>query len=514
MSRFRFVNKVFRLGIYILPVIILWAKPSCSQTTLYDETFIPSIYLTIPSDSLSDIYNNPELEITHAADFVFVHGNLSDTMTNVGFRLRGNTSRFADKKSFKISFNEYVSGRKYQGVKKLNLNGQHNDPTMVREKLFYHTWKAMGLPERRANFVKVYINGTYYGLYTNLEELDKLWLTRNYVNNNGNLYKCTYPADMDYLGSDPQTYKNISSGATSGGRAYDLQTNETFDDYTDLVTLITALYSPQSMFQVNVEPLLIYQNMLKALAIDVATGNWDDYAYNKNNYFLYINPNTHKCDFITYDADNTFGIDWLNIDWTTRDLAHWANTSPGEKRPLAVKLLQVPGYFGLYTHYLDSLTNTILLPANIFPYIDSIHDLVRPAAIDDTYRTMDYGYTINDFDLGFTGTVDNHSPYGIKPFLEKRRNYTNNQLMDIPEYNTTASSSISAFPLPANDLCYVKATDQIRQALLLLNLQGVTVREYPAPNANVFPISLGGLSAGIYFLKSESFPGGLKIVIR
>ena len=514
MLKIRFVIRVIRLAVYLLPMIILWANPSFGQTTLYDETVIPSIYLTIPPDSLADIYNHPELEITHAADFVFVHGTISDTMANVGFRLRGNTSRFAAKKSFKISFNEYIPGRKYQGVKKLNLNGQHNDPTMVREKLFYYTWKRMGLPERRANFVRVYINGTYYGLYTNIEELDKTWLTRNYVNNGGNLYKCTYPADMDYLGSNQQAYKNIISGAATGGRAYDLQTNENLDDYTDLVTLITALYSPQSMFQQNVEPLLLYQNMLKALAIDVATGNWDDYAYNKNNYFLYINPNTHKCDFMTYDADNTFGIDWLGIDWTTRDFAHWANSSPGEKRPLAVKMLQVPGYFNLYTHYLDSLTNTILLPATIFPYIDSLHDLVRPAALDDTYRTLDYGYTINDFDQGFSGTVDNHSPYGIKPFLEKRRTYTNNQMMDVPEINSPEPLRIKAIPLPAKDFCYIHASEKISSALVLVNMQGIEVRTYPCPDAMAFPLNLEGLPPGMYFLESASFRGALKIMVR
>ena len=52
----------------------------------------------------------------------------SDTVLNVGFRLRGNTSRTAGKKSFKVSINSFVAGRKWNQLEKLNLNGEHNDP--------------------------------------------------------------------------------------------------------------------------------------------------------------------------------------------------------------------------------------------------------------------------------------------------------------------------------------------------------------------------------------------------
>ena len=193
--------------------------PTWSQSTaLFDDSRLPSIYITIPPDSLGVLYDSILSDHYYLAGFIFDDGEYRDTLDSVGFRLRGNTSRYSQKKSFKISFNEYVSGRKYQGVKKINLNGEHNDPTMVREKLFYELWKKAGLAERRTCFAKLFINGSYYGLYTNLEEMDKDWLSRVYHNKDGNLFKCTYPADLVYHGQAPQTYKTLKTGTATGGR--------------------------------------------------------------------------------------------------------------------------------------------------------------------------------------------------------------------------------------------------------------------------------------------------------
>ena len=95
----------------------------------------------MPADSLDEMFENLENDYYYHTRFIFDDGQLRDTLENVGLRLRGNTSLSAQKKSFKVSFNEYEPGREYQGVRKLNLRGSHNDPTMVREKLFYEVWK-------------------------------------------------------------------------------------------------------------------------------------------------------------------------------------------------------------------------------------------------------------------------------------------------------------------------------------------------------------------------------------
>lgn len=439
-----------------------------SQTTLYDESRISSVYIEIPADSLAVIMKDVYSDHYFKAMFVYDYGYGSDTVLNVGFRLRGNTSRVSQKKSFKISFNEYVSGRRYQGVKKMNLNGQHNDPTMIREKLFYDTWKNSGMVERRTSFVRMYINKTYYGLYTNLEEMDKDWLQKVFGEKSGNLYKCTWPADLVYMGTDQQKYKDINSGSTTGGRAYDLQTNEEEDDYTDLVELITALNQPvDANFAAQISQKINVDGLLKAFAIDIATGNWDDYMYNKNNYFLYHNTGTGKFEFISYDADNTFGVDWVNRDWATRNCLDWFTHS--DPRPLATKVLSIPEFDAKFQRYLDTIARRIISPGYIFPHIDSLKTLITDAAVEDTYRTLDYGYTVSDFHDGFIATVDSHTPYGIKPFLTKRSDMILQQLTFTSVADIESNSlSVSLYPNPSDKLINlrVSASDIMRQGMI------------------------------------------------
>ncbi|MBK8841726.1 MAG: CotH kinase family protein [Saprospiraceae bacterium] len=71
-------------------------------------------------------------------------------------------------------------------------------------------------------------------------------------------------------------------------RAYDLKTNEDADDYSDLVELISFVNKPNAVgFSTNIHNILNIRSVLKTYAVDIATGNWDDYFYLKNNFYLY-----------------------------------------------------------------------------------------------------------------------------------------------------------------------------------------------------------------------------------
>jgi hypothetical protein len=395
---------------------------------LFDQSNIASVHIFVSPDTVNWLYSNVSSNRYFRAKVVYENGNITDTIPQVGFRLRGNTSRNARKKSFKLSFNTFQSGRRYRGVKKMNLVGNHNDPTLVRQKLYYDLWNKLGLPMRRTAFVKVFINGDYYGLYTSLEEMDNDWLTRIYGVNSGNLYKCVFPADLVYLGSNQMTYKSLANGTVSGGRVYDLETNQNADDYSGFVKLLQNIHLATGNNAAQlINDVLNIDLFIKAMALDVATGHWDNYGYNKNNFYLYHNPFTDKFDFISYDTDNSFGVDWVNIDWAKRSVENWIH--PDEPRPLASRVLNVPHFKQRYFQYLDSITRFVLHPYYINSSIDAMQAFVRPAAIQDTWRTLDYGYDIESFDRGFTGTVDNHTPYGIKPFLAQRTSSTIRELM-------------------------------------------------------------------------------------
>lgn len=434
-----------KYGIILLLLYPLFTySQSLGDNPLFDQGRVNSVFISIDPDSLNQLYTDVLSDHEYSVQFVYDDGQSYDTLEQTGFRLRGNTSRYSAKKSFKVSFNTFVPGRKYHNIEKLNLNGSHNDPSMVREKLFYDVWNQCGQPTRRSSFVRVYINDEYYGLYTNLEEMDEIWCKDQFGDNSGNLYKCTYPADLNYLGTDPNSYKSIEAGTATGGRAYDLQNNKLQDDYSDLAHFIAVLnLTPINELPCELEKIFDVNAFLRAYALDVSTGNWDDYAYNKNNFFLYHNPFTNQFEFIAYDCDNTFGVDWIGIDWTTRNVYQWENTS--ENRPLISRLMQVQQYKDLFSYYLNLFINTNLLPSNIDPHIDSMKTLITDAALEDVYKSYDWGYSNNDFSNSFTvNNIDGHTPYGVENFIEARRTFSITQLL----LNNIAPAMSDAHHLP------------------------------------------------------------------
>ncbi|MFZ2286241.1 MAG: CotH kinase family protein [Bacteroidales bacterium] len=140
---------------------------------LFVDTVVPRIDITVNPDTLAWIYANPSSDREFHAAFVFDNGRVRDTVDPVGFRLRGNTSRNSQKKPFKVSFNTFTPGGKYYGVEKMNLNGEHNDPTVMRSKVMWDILRKWNIAVPGANHVRVYINGNYYGLYINVEHIDE-----------------------------------------------------------------------------------------------------------------------------------------------------------------------------------------------------------------------------------------------------------------------------------------------------------------------------------------------------
>jgi len=382
---------------------------------LYGDQVIPRIDILIHPDSLALIYEYPESDHEYPATFVFDNGTVHDTLKTIGFRLRGNTSRVSKKKSFKVSFNTFNSGRKYYGVEKMNLNGEHNDPSIIRSKLCWDILRQADIPAPRSNHVTVFINGDYYGLYINVEHIDEEFVEKRFENNDGNLYKCLYPADLHFLGADPDLYK-LESG---GRRVYELKTNESADDYSDLAHFIDVLNNlPLQDLPCALEKLFNVYDYLKIMAVDVITANWDGYIFNKNNFYLYHNLSSGKFEYIPYDLDNTYGIDWFGIDWSTRNIYTWQNTQ--EYRPLFERILQVQRYKDIYSGYLKQIAENIMDPSAFFVTIEAIRDKVYPSVVDDPYYPQDYGYTPDDFLDSYTQPMGGHVPIGLEPYITQR----------------------------------------------------------------------------------------------
>lgn len=403
------------------PGILFSQVPFPDNGQVYVQDVVPRVDIIIPPVSLAVILDpaNAFSDDLWQATFIFDNGTLRDTVDNIGFRLRGGQySRTAQKKSFKVSFNTFVPGRSWHGLEKLNLNGEHNDPTISRARICWGLLREMKVPAPRANHVELYINGNYYGLYANVEHIDEEFAGLRFGNKSGNLYKCLWPADLAYLGDDPDLYK-LESG---GRRVYELHTNEAEDDYSGLAHFIDVLNNtPLDNLACELEQVFNVDTYLRAIAFDVLSGNWDGPLYNKNNFFLYHNESTGLIEYIPYDLDNTLGVDYLGVDWALQNIYSWAH--PVEPRPLYTRILAVPEYRGRYSYYLGRYMQEVFTEGLLFPDFDAVRSLIAPYVEGDPFHSLDYGFAYSDFLAGFDGPLPwGHTPYGLKSYVATRRN--------------------------------------------------------------------------------------------
>ncbi len=390
---------------------------------VFNDEVVPKVYIEIDPGDFSEMINTLENEDPFPATFIFDNGNDRDTVENIGLRLRGNTSLDAAKKSFKISFNAFEAGKKYKGLEKMNINGEHNDPSVIRSKISWDLCRQAGIPSSRSNHVELYINEDYFGLYINVEHIDEEFVQLRFGDEIGNLYKCTWPATLEYLGSNPDNYKFENNGR----RAYELKTNTAEDNYSDIANFIDVLNNTSNAeLSCELEKIFDVQNYLKIIAFDVLTANWDGPIFNKNNFYLYNNPQDGKIHYIPYDVDNSYGIRWFG-EWTDRNIYSWSPS--GEPRPIYTKIMANDQYRAQYTYYVEQFLDLYFNEDGFFDHIDELKNLIEGSITNDIYYPQDYGFTPSDFQNSYVQGLDVfHVPHGLKEYISLRHTSASNQI--------------------------------------------------------------------------------------
>lgn len=334
----------------------------------------------------------------------------SVSVTNVGVRLRGNTARFGPKRSFKIDFKEF-GGEQFYKYKKLNLKPNTNDPAHVRELLSMHMFKLMDVPAPRVAPSALYLNDEYMGVYLILEQIDDEFVDKRFGMESGFLYKCKYSASLS------------NDGQIFNGDLYESKMNEEFDTRSELSNFVTVLNNTSdAQFKTEIEKVFEVDRYIRYMAVEAIIGHWDGYSYLNNNYYLYYDADEgdKKFEFIAYDTDNTWGIDWVNRDWATRDLTHfYRHNNP---RPLSSRILTVPEYRNRYYAYLNQLFTNYFTSAYLYPKFDQLKSLLSSYVSSDVRFDDAWGFTHQDFLSSFDYASEQHVEYGLRDFVATRRN--------------------------------------------------------------------------------------------
>jgi len=319
-----------------------------ADANLFLEGELTSITVTMAPADLTAMLSDPHNPTYRHCTVQVVNSRINETVTDVAIRPRGNTSLDAIKKSFKLKFNEFVPGREFHGVEKFNVNGEHNDPSIIRAKLALDLMRRLGVAAPRAHHVRFKINdgALVEDIFINVEQIDDEFVGAWFGSDAGNLYQCNYQgarADLRYVApGTPATYQSLG-----GGQTYVEENNEANPNFTDLAGFIDFVNnSSDAAFAAGIADRINLDSFLRAMAVDVAVGQWDNYWYGANNYYFYNNPVTGRFEFLPYDYDNTYGVDFFNINWAARPLSGWGNggfgSTSGQLPPLIARLLNVP----------------------------------------------------------------------------------------------------------------------------------------------------------------------------
>ncbi|MDP4630087.1 MAG: CotH kinase family protein [Flavobacteriales bacterium] len=425
------------LGVFFLSQISFSQQPAFNEAFLQDE--VASISITIDPDSLLAMYDNLGNSHEFPASMVYTFSSGFSAYSGVGVRFRGNTSLNAQKKSFKIIVDKFVD-QKFYGLEELNLIANQNDPSLLRAKLCWDFFRNAGLPACRTSYIRVYVNGTYMGVYLNAEQIDNHFADKRFDDGTGNLWKCLWGSDLTFQGTNPTLYTDD---------AYDLVENEFLFNYSELAQFINVLNNtPLSSLPCELEKVFNVHDYLKIMAADILLGNWDNYIFNKNNFYLYHNERTGKLEYIPYDLDNTLGIDWVNVDWAQRNLYTWTTSS---NRPLFTRLLQIPVYRNEFSNYVYEFIATSFNATTFEWRAQQIQNIISSAALEDPLRPLDFGFTTDDFLNSINSAWGGQVAYGIVPFVQTRATQALQQLENLQPF----TSIFNVVPKFRNDSLFV-----------------------------------------------------------
>jgi len=391
---------------------------------MFEGDAVHEIHLTFEQ---SDWWDQLTYNYEHYDDIPYIEASFDwDTthLETIGVRFKGNSSYSGYdglKKSFKLDIDEFVIGQEIDGLDKLSLNNCFLDPSFVREKTNYELCEALGLAAARTNYAAVYINGEYWGLYLLVEQIDQEFIESRWgPGEDGNLWKGEPYGSLEYQGSSEASYYSD----------YELKTNETANDWSDLVDFVDQLNNtPISVLADSMHNRLDAASALAMLAVDNYTVNLDCYTGRCANYYFYHRDLDDRMVFTKWDQNESWGI-FNQYQMSTTQLQQlspfWTNPQYSEDRPLAERLWQVDGYEDVYLGHMKKLMSGAAEPTTLVARMEALRDLVRPYVYDDPNLMFD----TSDFEVCMTSTVyiSSGGPGGravpaLQTFVNARYNY-------------------------------------------------------------------------------------------
>jgi hypothetical protein len=208
------------------------------------------------------------------------------TFENVGVRCRGASSFLfiaeGRKRSLNLDLDFVNKGQDFGGYRTFNLLNSNGDPTMLKAVLYYQVCREY-TPAPKANFVKLVINGEYWGVYVNTQQEDKDFIKDWWDTKGGTRWKAPgspwATAGLNYIGDNVDDYL----------KHYEIHSKDKPEAWAALIQLCKVLTeTPLDQLEQKLEPIFDIDAALKFLALECAFINDDGYWIRKSDYNLYL----------------------------------------------------------------------------------------------------------------------------------------------------------------------------------------------------------------------------------
>ena len=417
---------------------------------------------------------------------------------NVGIRYKGHSSYLfypGEKKPFRIKFNKFKD-HLFDGMKKISLNNGWGDPTMIREKIHLDFLQEQGIPAPRANFAQVYIDSVYWGFYSLVEHVDKVFLKSWFSDNDGNLYKAE-KSTLEWQGQNQVNYYED----------LELKTNEKENNWSDLIHFLDILNNtPDSELERRLEMVFNPDPYLTSWAVDNLFVNLDSYLGSATNYYLYNNPLKSQFEWIAWDVNLSFaarsGISDLDLLYAI------------PQRPLMMRLLAQEKYKNRYLEIVNSFVENYFNSETLFPKIDQLAQFIKEDYLADTQKMYSNEEIITAIDQ------DIKNAPGLKSFILERRENVLLQLdslsltTDLPDQKDTIKPNqfqiFPNYPNPFNASTIInyelQITNYVNLSIYNLIGQKITTLISEKQQAGVHQVQWNAenLPSGIYYTVIKS----------
>ena len=319
--------------------------------------------------------------------------------TNVAIRFKGNSSFVRApnglKRPFRLDFNRDAPGRSFQGVEEFCLNNNVNDATQMHEALAYDLFHRAGIAAPRTAFASVIltvpgqIERQSLGLYTLVESVNRDFLKQHFDTKKGLLLKPEMMQGLDYFGDSWSGYAGRygPKGDVNPADAKRIMEFARFIQEAD----------PQE-FGERLKEYLDPAAFTRFVALNAVLANIDSFIGNGHNYYLFLDPKSHRAQFIPWDLNEAFGAH--PVSGPSRDQMTFSVLRPqADPNRLIERVIADPQFGPAYRAQCAWVLTNLFEPKRLQADIDRVASVTRRVVFAESKRAK------ADFERTVLGTI-------------------------------------------------------------------------------------------------------------